>query len=192
MKIHAYDSEGNILQGLLNTNCIGPNYRKWRGSSLPHHDEFLVDYSPDQTGSWFLIRWSHTPEISGSKECDDEFDDNSNALRRSPEQAVRWLRDNGHEPPSDLVEQAKPAGDGDSNGQATASSKPLSPQQAEVWNLLEGNILSGKEIAIKLHNDYTKGGAVRQLIMAIRSTGREITTVPAQGYFRPDSPPNFD
>ena len=148
MKINTFDSTGKNLEGFLNTNCIGPDNREWLGTPRPDYHERLVESSSDQPCTWHLIRWSNTPDISGSKACDDEFDYNSYALRCSPERAVRWLRENGYDPPSDLVEQAKAAGDGDSNGQATASSKPLSPQQAEVWNLLAGNILSGKEIAI--------------------------------------------
>ena len=178
MKIRVFDTDGIFRGGLLTTDDIGLDNRKWPGTPRPDHAETLIDLSSDKTGYWFLLRISHTPDISGSKECDDEFDANSYALRYSPEEASHWLKENGYDPPPDLVEQAN----------LTASIKPLPERQEEVWNWLNGRILSAKEIATDVYGDYTKEDAVRKVISAIRGAGREIPHV-SRGYYRPDEPP---
>ena len=188
MKIRVFDTDGIFRGGQLTTDGIGLDNRKWPGTPRPNHAETLIDLSSDKTGYWFLLRISHTPDISGSKECDDEFDANSYALRYSPEEASHWLKENGYDPPPDLVEQANLTEVPDGGGHATAPIKPLSERQEEVWSRLNCRILSAKEIATDVYGDYTKEDAVRKVISAIRGAGREILHV-SRGYYRPDAPP---
>lgn len=192
MKIRVFDTDGVFRGGLLKLHMIGLKDRKWAGVPHADYEETLIDNSADQTGSWFLLRMSHTPDISGSKECDDEFDANSHALSYSLEEAARWLKENGYDSPPDLAKQVNSTEGGDGNGQVTTLSTPLPARQAMVWNLLAGRSLLAKEIAREAYNDYTKESAVRQVIRAIRHTGRKIVNRKLQGYFRPDSPPEFD
>lgn len=66
--------------------------------------------------------------------------------------------------------------------------RPLTDRQRELWNALDGCILSAKELAADKELTSTED-AVTHLVAAIRKRGRGIETVPGRGYYRPDAPP---
>ncbi len=68
---------------------------------------------------------------------------------------------------------------------------PLTDALREVWALLEGKMLSAKEIATKLAVQ-TSAEAIRHRIMKIRKTGRRIENYGVSGYWRPDALPPED
>jgi len=66
---------------------------------------------------------------------------------------------------------------------------PLTDRQQQVWDLLEGQVLSAQELADKLSSKMTPEG-VRQLVMQIRRVKPDIIlSRPGRGYYRPDKPP---
>lgn len=67
---------------------------------------------------------------------------------------------------------------------------PLTPEAQEVWDLLQGRQLTGKQIAVRL--EYGPGGEdmIRKRIKSLRNSGRRIESVPQHGYWRPDAPPD--
>lgn len=73
--------------------------------------------------------------------------------------------------------------------QLNRSPRPLTDAQREVWSLLHGRALTGKEIAQKLEGTIVSEEAIRKRIRAIRESGRQIDSVSGLGYLRPDCPP---
>src|SRR5262245_23590893 len=102
MKIRVYDSDGVFRGGLLRTESL-QTCRTWNGPPHPHYVEIMSDISghgePSYEGSWFLLQMSKTPQISGSRACDDEFDSDSHAIRVTSREAVRWFKDKVYETP---------------------------------------------------------------------------------------------
>ena len=69
------------------------------------------------------------------------------------------------------------------------ASAGLPPAQQKVWDLLEGRVLLGKQIAHELCGRHDAEDAIRKRIASIRKNGRKIENRPGLGYYRPDAPP---
>lgn len=83
--------------------------------------------------------------------------------------------------------QAKPAG---------TVSVPSAPNPAllpgalrEVWDHLEGNVATAKEMAIAFGLCHAGDVAIVQRVYALRKRGFQIETMRGVGYHRPDAPP---
>lgn len=65
---------------------------------------------------------------------------------------------------------------------------PMTDDQREIWDALDGRILMAKEFAHYLGKRIS-AEAARKRIEAIQATGRKVSNHPKLGYFRPDRPP---
>lgn len=100
-KYRIYDEDGIFRGGLFNSAVHNrSNSRAWTGTPRPYFTEHLFDISE---GEWILLRLSDEPRISGSRECDSEFDEASHGTRLSDESAQRWFIRNELSPPADLL-----------------------------------------------------------------------------------------
>lgn len=205
MKTRIYDSDGVFRGCLWNTNMYTRmNCRVWDGLPHPHFNEYLFDISePDQascTGSWFILRLSATPDLSGSEECDDLFDANSYALRISPVEAVRFLAGLGYDAPADLASLAserssdngthlKVADETDLSAGQSMQLEPLTEALQEVWDLLSGRLLSDRDLAKMVRSAPVTADSIRKRIQGLNNCSRLVENVRGRGYFRPDAPP---
>ncbi len=64
----------------------------------------------------------------------------------------------------------------------------LSDGLQEVWNILEGQALTAKQIRNKVDQNISED-AIRHRIKELRKIGRGISHKSGVGYFRPDAPP---
>jgi hypothetical protein len=60
----------------------------------------------------------------------------------------------------------------------------------DLWNALEGRVLSAKDLAKPIHLDTTVD-AVRHRVGELRKRHYRIIQLPGQGYYRPDAPPDW-
>jgi biotin operon repressor len=68
--------------------------------------------------------------------------------------------------------------------------KLLTGRQQEVWDALNGRLLSDTELASPEWLDTGSDEGIRQFIKGIRDKGYKIQTQRGRGYFRPDAPPS--
>jgi len=66
---------------------------------------------------------------------------------------------------------------------------PLTPDQRQIWDLLSGRVMSGKEISQALGRDMCSEDAVRQRIRRMAANGWQIKNSRGSGYWQPDAPP---
>ena len=64
---------------------------------------------------------------------------------------------------------------------------PLTDSQQERWDALDGRAKTAKQLRSKL--DKNSDDPIRQLVQAVKKTGRKIEHRNKVGYWRPDSPP---
>lgn len=67
---------------------------------------------------------------------------------------------------------------------------PLTPDQRQIWDLLSGRVMSGKEIANTIGRDLCSEDAVRQRIRRMVGNGWQIKNTRGSGYWRPVAPPH--
>jgi len=193
MKIQVYDSDGDFKGGLFKTKSFNaPNCRMWHAPPHPNYRESLIDIAgkgnPCYESSWFRLQVAAVPDISGPSDGSDDFDANSRAYRISASEAAAWLERHAFPIPADL----KALLPRDRNGTAaptateTSPSRPLPEGTAEVWEALNGQMLTAKEIAQKLR---ITEDAVRKRVARLREDGRTLDNRRGSGYFRPDAPP---
>lgn len=198
MKISVYDSDGVFRGGLLRSGRFA-ECRTWFAPPHPHFLEYLGDISgygePTYEGCWFIIHRSRNPVITGSKECDDEFDEASYATKVTSLEALNWFKGKIYDPPEDLVLMAKEyvkSNGASANREGEEKQEiqmPLSEALQEIWDLLEGKALLGKELARLVAGGPVSQDSIRKRIVAIRTTGRSIVNKRPFGYYRPDAPP---
>ena len=196
MKIRVYNSDGVFRGGLFKTERVS-GCRCWHGPPHPHHQEIMVDISghgePSREGSWFILRISKTPEIVESADGRAEFDGDSQAICVTSIEAKRWFKNSIYETPPDLLELARAfeaRGVEDDSDEPAEAHEPLTEIPKQIWDLLNGAAVPGKELAMRCYGDPRKASAIRKHIETIRKTGRTVDTRRGFGYFRPDSPPS--
>jgi hypothetical protein len=79
MKIRVYDSDGVFRGGLFNTRKYNAmSCRMWHGFPNPNYREHLIDINGlgkrSSKDSWYLLRESRHPEMSGPSDGSDSFD----------------------------------------------------------------------------------------------------------------------
>ncbi len=79
----------------------------WHGFPHPHFREQLIDINtkgkPSSRNSWYLLRISRHPEISGPSDGSDDFDSESQAHKINPNEAMEWFKRVGFDVPPDLL-----------------------------------------------------------------------------------------
>ncbi|UYV13437.1 MAG: hypothetical protein NCW75_03925 [Phycisphaera sp.] len=195
-KIQIYNEDGIYRGGQLDLDTDNAlNCRVWPGRPCAGCTESLIDASgfgnPIEDGCWFLIFSSDAPQIEGAApEGQDGVDVNSHAIRISAGTAMRWLERLGLEPPEDLVAWiSREESTGDQDPDRPTTDTLMTDGQCEVWELLDGQAMTAKELAAQLPGRPSEE-AVRQRVREIKRSGQQIANKPGRGYYRPDSPPD--
>ncbi len=93
---------------------------------------------------------------------------------------------------ADLVERScvtsdkNEAAEGAGGGKTAAARRPMTDGQKRLWDALEGQVLSAKELARELDSSED---TVRQWVRELRAARYSIDRRSGRGYFRPDAPP---
>lgn len=108
MKIRVRDSDGVFRGGLFNTRSFNDmSCRVWHGFPHPHFQERLIDINTkgkrSSRNSWYLLRISRHPEMSGPPDGSDDFDSQSQAYKITPNEALEWFKRVGFDAPEDLI-----------------------------------------------------------------------------------------
>jgi hypothetical protein len=199
MKIRVYDSDGVYIGGLFKTDCFNAmTCRVWHGPPNPHYSEHLIDISgfgdPSREGSWYVLQIAREDDQDTTEHNTDEiFAKYSRAIRVTPVEALSWFELTVYQAPDDLLELVK-AYDPDTYDRYTISEDPvpLTDDQKEVWDALDGKALTAKELSMEATGRRDLEDAMRKRVAAIRNTGRVIDNKQGAGYFRPDAPPESD
>jgi len=146
-------------------------FKTWRGKSQGAYTEVLYrqewkDEDPPIKSSYFLLY----------RNSNDYFTDDDYGRSLTRQQAAEWLIQERYNLPDDLADEHP-------------QNLPLPDSQQEVWDLLNGEILTAKELAKLVSAAPVSLGSIIKLIQAIRKNGREIVTKRGVGYYRPDAPP---
>ncbi len=98
VRVRVEYSDGKCRGGLLTLeHCIGRPM--WHAPPNPSYHESLVRYDDD---SWLLVRLSTSPKYDRPESDVDAFDENSNAVRLSNADTLRWFERQGMRPPHNL------------------------------------------------------------------------------------------
>lgn len=139
MKIRVDDSDGEYRGGLFKTDIFNAiTCRVWHAPPHPHYRESLIDISglrkPCRHGSWYVIRISRAPEISGSEATSDSFDADSQAIRITAAEAKEWLKRYWYTLPKDLIRLLDRRGAGATKAPAAqVESDPSAPYMPAQW-----------------------------------------------------------
>jgi len=194
MKLRVYELDG-IHRGSFLTLDQVFNAPHWRGEPHRDFDDYLCALCRRESQlsdcSWYRVTLSRYPDITGTRECDDQVDYRSEARRLTPAEAARWLKRHDHPIPPDLRALLKQSGlDSQDESCEQAELKPLSPAKQELWGFLEFRTATAKEMASKFLGHPRHASAMRKRIESIRKTRRLIAFHKSLGcYYRPDAPP---
>jgi hypothetical protein len=150
--------------------------RSWIGTPKQQHFETLLQWSGVDRDRYYLLI-GFGPELTE--------DDYARAL--TSKEAATWLLAEGYELSDELQGEGLCSDSG--TDLRPQGQPPLPPAQKEVWELLNGQALSAKEIAVRVRAAPVSEDSIRKRVAAMRKAGRRVENTLGLGYFRPDAPP---
>lgn len=200
MKLPIKRSDGLFYGETLSIDDATPLLnRHWYAPPHPHYSEYLIDNSglcnPSHIASWYVVQLAHDDFPDSGDQCAP----NSRAIEVKPVEALHWFDRNGYQAPEDLLElisnprkkkfrwpwQGKPL----VSLTDDKSCIPLTKEQQEIWNALEGKALMAKELVKVVEGGPISESAIEKRIKAINKTRRVIKNRRCLGFYRPDAPP---
>ena len=102
VKVRVLESDGTLIGGLFKTHMYGRhNCRMWDAPPHPDYTEQLIEMA--RGGTWIRLLAAKVPDLTGSDDGSDMFDEASIAYRLSPAEVVAWLQRYGFPVPADVT-----------------------------------------------------------------------------------------